>query len=199
MAQSEIKRLTPIVLDYKAAQADGDDRFLRHLRKQMRESILGQGVKNQVIKRSVYIVRLRGSFLIAYQKNFSPVLYIGRGDAPKRLASHLKSWLLHVHKFGSDTTVEVQIILPLRQGRKDFYKYVEGRLLQQHALNNGCIPLFNARREIKYGKDIDYNQTHEKLFRKLIKIGSGNRPWWAIQPTPANPFTTLYHKGTNAN
>ena len=195
MPQASMRHLSPVVLDYDAAKAVGEDKFLRHLRKQMNDAIRDQGVTGAAMKRSVYVVRLKGAFLISYPKKESPTIYIGRGDAQPRLASHLKKWMHHVHNFGSDTTVEVNIILPLRQGRLDYFKYVEGSLLFEHERIYGAIPLFNGRRETTYGEDIGYTAEQKTKLRALIGVGRGKRPWWSLSPTNANPFMGVFLKG----
>ena len=192
-----MKQLDPIILDYNEAKAVGEEKFLRHLRRQMSEAIKEQGHSSEAMKRSVYVVRLKGAFLIAYPAKESPTIYIGRGDAPMRLASHLKKWMMHVHNFGSDTTVEIRVLLPLRQGRVDYFKYVEGAMIAEHEKIYGAIPLFNGRRETAYGYDIGHTVEHKALFRSLIGVGRGNRPWWALTPLNANPFTELFYKGMN--
>ncbi len=172
MPQASMKHLEPIVLDYEAAKAVGEDRFLRHLRKQMGDAIKAQGVTGTAMKRSVYVVRLKGAFLIAYPGKPSPVIYIGRGDAPLRLASHLKRWMRHVHNFGSDTTVEIKIVLPLRQGRLDYFKYVEGTLISEHESIYGAIPLFNARRELSYGDTVSARLGRCMIFGPPAEVGA---------------------------
>src|SRR5580700_3250454 len=95
-----ISWIEPIQLDYSAAQQEVA--ILKALRKQLRDGILSQkAFSERDLDRCVYVVRMTGSVVIAYPWGDSPVLYVGRGQAPKRLATHLKNWLHDAHRFGS--------------------------------------------------------------------------------------------------
>lgn len=168
---------------------------LRQLRCQLRDGYRDQGVTDEQMQRSVYIIRLTGSFVIQYARCNSPVLYIGRGDAPNRLAAHLEKWLTDAFDFGSDTEVEIRMLRPRRRGRSDYYKNVEADLLAMFCTRAGGLPMFNKCRETKFEDHIIYGVSQERRLRQQIGIGSGKRPHWALMPTRANPNYETYHTG----
>lgn len=167
----------------------------RQLQRQMRAGYRDQGVSEEQMERSVYIVRLTGSFVLQYPRCNSPVLYIGRGDAPSRLARHVPNWLVNVFYFGSDTEVEVRMLRPRRRGRADYYKNVEADLLKMFSKRTGSLPMFNKCRETKFEDCIDYGSSQQRRLNQQIGVGSGKRPHWAITPTRANPNYDTYHTG----
>lgn len=189
-----MKALEPIELDFEAAQVAGTEKFVKHLTAQMRTALRAQGFKEAQFPRCVYVIRLKGSFLVAYPRNSSPVLYIGRGVAQQRITAHLKNWLHHVSNFGIKTAIEIRIVHPKRQNRADFFKYVEAQLIADHADRYGALPLFNSKREWSY-EACTFSQDEQKQLSRLIGVGSGNRPWWSIKPEAANDFRDLYLRG----
>ena len=161
----------------------------------MREGIVDQGFDASELRRCVYVVRMAGPVVVAYPWRDSPVLYVGRGDAPKRLASHLKNWLHGAHRFGKDVGVELRICLPRRTARAGFFKNVEADLICWFQQKHGAIPFFNARLETKYAGEVTYLGTQIKDLRRAIGVGSGNRPEWAIRPLRSNRDVGVYYSG----
>jgi hypothetical protein len=196
--ESDLKWFKPIPLDFDAA-SDDDEKFLKSLRRQMRLGLQEQGVSENEIKRCVYIVRMTGSFIIAYHRSNSPVLYIGRGDAKKRIASHFGKWLSDDCDFGNDSHAEIRLVIPRRQKRENYYKNVEADLNLNFKEQNGSLPYFNRRLEKRFSKKVQYTAAQEKLLRRFIGIGSGKRPWWAIRPTCANPSRETYLRGVDSS
>lgn len=145
--------------------------------------------------RVVYVVRMTGEFIIAYEKRNSPVLYIGRGNGSQRLAAHLKNWLHEVRGFGTDVGVEVRVASPRRQKRETYYKNVEADLLQDFAKLHGSLPFFNKQFERTHQGKADHGPANMKAMRSAILIGKGNRPRWALKPTKANKAFATFLKG----
>ncbi len=193
-SEAEISWTDPIQLNFVEALTE-EGRLLRKLRKQLRDALAEQGFAPDDLRRCVYIVRMRGPVLVAYPRGNSPVLYVGRGDAPGRLANHLGRWLHAVHKFGSGVDVELRICVPRRRGRRDFFKCVEGDLIHWFQQRYGSIPFFNSRREQLWEGRVSYFPTSKRELRQALSVGSGNRPQWAIRPLPANPRYEVFHKG----
>jgi hypothetical protein len=191
---AEISWISPIQLDYVAAMAD-EAQLLKILRKQLRDAIASQGFSAVDLARCVYVVRMGGPFIVAYPCADSPVLYVGRGNAPSRLASHLGKWLHAAHKFGSGVGIELRICVPRRRKRADFFKCVEADLIGWFQAKYGAIPFFNSRREPKWEGCVDYNPTSEADLRRALGVGRGNRPQWAIRPLPSNTTHDVYQKG----
>lgn len=147
------------------------------------------------LERSVYIIRMSGSFIVAYPRKPSPVVYIGRGDSVNRLAKHLKRWANEVFTWGSDTSIEIRIVRPKRKGCPDYFKNVEADLLEMFSERFGGLPLINKRYEHQYQGQVDYGPSQLRKLNQAIGIGSGNRHKWAIQPLPSNKHYDTYFKG----
>lgn len=194
-SEAEIAWIDPIHLTYLSDEG----RLLTALRRQLREAIEAQGFAKGDLERCVYIIRVRGTVVVAYPQDDSPVLYVGRGDAPSRLASHLKKWLHTAHKFGSEVGVEIRICIPRRKKRTDFFKNVEADLIRWFYDKYGAIPFFNSRLETHWEGKVEYSTTSERALRQALSVGSGNRPQWAIRPRPANPAYDVFHKGVDWN
>lgn len=47
-------------------------------------------------ERAVYIIRVCRPFAFDYGDRYSPVAYIGKGQAQKRITAHLKIWIPHL-------------------------------------------------------------------------------------------------------
>lgn len=190
---STISWIEPIALDYSESQQEVG--LLKSLRKQLREAIVERGFAASELSRCVYVIRMKGPVVVAYPWGDSPVLYVGRGDAPKRLASHLKNWLHDAHRFGKEVGVELRICLPRRRGRAEFFKNVEADLISWFQAKYGAIPFFNSRLEPKFENAVVYLDTQLKDLRRAIGVGSGNRPEWAIRPLRSNKDVEVYYCG----
>lgn len=147
------------------------------------------------LKRSVYIIRMSGSFIIDYPNGPSPVVYVGRGDSVNRLATHLKKWASEVFTWGSDTTIEIRILRPSRKNRADYFKNVEADLLEMFAVRFGGLPLINSRYEQKYQGLVNYGNSQVTRLNQAIGIGKGKKHKWAIRPLPSNVHYHTYFRG----
>ncbi|THG37785.1 hypothetical protein [Sphingomonas olei] len=147
------------------------------------------------LDRSVYIIRMAGSFIIDYPDGASPVVYIGRGDSVSRLARHLKRWATDVFKWGSDSNLEVRILRPARTGRYDYFANVEADLLRMFYQRYGGLPMMNKRFEDSYAGVVDYGKTQQDKLWASIGIGKGVRYKWAIRPLRSNKHYATYHAG----
>jgi hypothetical protein len=138
---------------------------------------------------------MTGNVVVAYPWGNSPVLYVGRGAAPTRLASHLGNWLHDVHRYGSSVGVELRICVPRKPNSPDFFKKVEADLILNFQTRYGVIPFFNARREKKWEKKTTHLKTHTREMTRALGVGSGRRPQWAIRPLPSHHGYDVFTKG----
>ena len=168
--------------------------MVRDLQRQLKAGYRDQ-FSDEQMRRSVYIIRLTGSFVIGYPRGASPVLYIGRGDAPSRLAKHLAKWLHKAFQFGSDTRIEIRMLRPRRRNAANYFMNVEADLLDWFCERMGALPFFNSRREHQHAGLIDYGPSQERRRWQQIGTGSGKRPHWALTPMRTNPNYATYLKG----
>jgi hypothetical protein len=187
MDKFDITWLHPIRL--KLADEEDRQSLIRRLSIQIEDeaNIIG-------LERSVYIIRMAGSFVIQYPEGPSPVVYIGRGDSVSRLASHLKTWASDVFVWGSDTEIEIRILRPARRNRTEYYKNVEADLLEWFRNRYGILPLINSRYETNWAGAVEYGPSQESRLRQVLGIGRGLRPKWAIQPLNSKKLYQKYLK-----
>ncbi|BCH27295.1 hypothetical protein [Mesorhizobium sp. L-8-3] len=169
--------------------------IVKTLRKQLIAALQEQNYTPADLSRCVYVIRMKGDFVIAYPWQRSPVLYIGRGAAFGRLSSHLRRWLHEVEGFGKDVRIEIRVCRPRRRNFADMFKYVEADLISRFAERYGAIPFFNSRRETSYERYVEYTDSDEALLTAALGIGNGKRPLWAIAPAPANKNYEVFHRG----
>jgi hypothetical protein len=65
-------------------------------------------------KQCVYVVRLKGDVAIAYGKGFSPVIYVGEGNAAGRLHTHA-AWIAELLVAVPNAEVEIRVADCVRQ------------------------------------------------------------------------------------
>jgi hypothetical protein len=169
--------------------------IVKTLRSQLVAALAEQDYGPADLDRCVYVIRMKGDFVIAYPWQRSPVLYIGRGSAFGRLSSHLRNWLHEVEGFGKDVRIEIRVCRPRRRNVQDMFKYVEADLIAGFADRYGCIPFFNSRRETSYEDCVDYTANDLELMRAATGVGKGKRPRWAIAPAPANGNYEVFNRG----
>lgn len=188
MDKIDITWLDPIRLHIR----DGEDQetLIKRLKREISDA-----ASVAKLDRSIYIIRMAGSFVVDYPDGPSPVVYIGRGDSVSRLAKHLKRWAAEVFSWGSDTYIEIRIARPSRRNRADYYKNVEADLLRFFSVRFGGLPLINSRYETEYEACVDYGVSQERDLMQAIGIGRGNRHKWAIRPMPSNPHYDTYFRG----
>lgn len=145
----------------------------------------------------IYIIRLIGDFAVDYPNGFSPVIYIGEGNAYGRLYQHanwLSSLLASIPQMG----LEVRIAEITRRKNKTLYQYIEADLLRWFAEDYGSLPWFNRQRERGKESQYEYEREAELCIRRHLGVGAGNEFLWAIKPTHNNEQYEPYEKGRNA-
>lgn len=172
--------------------------IVKTLRRELVEALATQGYDAVDLKRCVYVIRMKGDFVIAYPRRRSPVLYIGRGSALGRLSSHLRRWLHEIDGFGKDVRIEIRVCRTRRKNVTDMFKFVEADLINWFADKYGVIPFFNSRRETAYQGCVDYTDADAAQMKAALGVGKGKRPLWAIAPAPANKNYDVFHRGWNA-
>jgi hypothetical protein len=191
MAKGDISWLDPIFI---ALDRDTNDEkaLRRQIVRKLKTGLEDQGYSPKGLLKGVYVIRITGSFMIAYDKCDSPVLYIGRGQAFWRVAMHIKRWAKDVRNFGHDCGLEFRFMLPARRNRPDYFKNVEADLIKMFVKKNGDLPFYNKCRERSFEGKIPYSVNQERMFRRNLGVGQGRRFRWAIKPTPGNRDYTTY-------
>lgn len=133
----------------------------------------------------LYIVRLRGDVAVAYGEKFSPVIYIGEGNAKNRLYGH-SGWLARLLLSVPNLEVEIHVAEVKRQNHQNLCEYVEADMIRWFQDEYECLPWFNQQRERSKEGLYEYDVKVEQKLRSLLGVGSGNMFLWAIRPTHNN-------------
>lgn len=142
----------------------------------------------------VYVVRLKGDVAIAYGDDFSPAIYIGEGNAAKRLYSHA-NWIAELLLAVPNATIEVRIADCVRQNDTRLCQCVEADLIALFVKKYKCLPWFNQIREMKHLGKRTYEDDVITEFTQRIGRVQGSRYLWAIRPTDNNNQYSSYTKG----
>ena len=142
----------------------------------------------------VYVIRLMGEFAVDYPGGFSPVIYIGEGQAYSRLYNHTY-WLASLMSAVPQLGVEVHIAQIARRNHDTLYQYVEADLIRWFAEDYKSLPWFNQQRERTKEQQYEYEPAASRLLRRHLGVGSGSAFLWAIKPTHNNDQHEPYAKG----
>jgi hypothetical protein len=143
----------------------------------------------------VYVVRLKGSVAVAYGEDFSPVIYIGEGNAATRLYNHA-NWIAELLVAVPNAEIEVRVADCVRSNDGNLCQYVEADLIENFIENYKCLPWFNRQRETSCAGWRTYDEAVLKEFRQRIGKVQGSRYLWAIRPTDNNKQFGHYNSGS---
>lgn len=145
----------------------------------------------------VYVVRLKGDVAIAYGGEFSPVIYVGEGNAATRLYSHAR-WIAELLVAVPNAEIEVRVADCVRTNDTNLCQYVEADLIDSFIEKYKCLPWFNRQREKKYVGKRRYDDAVLTEFNQRIGKVQGSRYLWAIRPTSNNeqyePYATGWYE-----
>jgi hypothetical protein len=145
-------------------------------------------------KQCVYVVRLKGDVAIAYGNEFSPVIYIGEGNAALRLRSHAR-WISELLVAVPNAEIEVRVADCVRTNDTNLCQYVEADLIAAFIQKYECLPWFNQQREKKCVGKREYSAEVKTEFTQRIGKVQGSRYLWAIRPTDNNEQHPSYATG----
>ncbi len=122
----------------------------------------------------VYVVRLRGGVAIAYGEEFSPVIYIGEGNAAGRLYGHAE-WIAQLLIAVPNVEIDVRVADCVRVNDTKLCQYVEADLIESFAERYECLPWFNRQRERKFAGKREYDKAVRLEFNQRIgKVQGSN-------------------------
>lgn len=142
----------------------------------------------------VYVVRLKGDVAIDYHNDFSPVIYIGEGNAATRLHNHA-NWIAELLVAVPNAQIEVRVADCVRKNDTKLCQYVEADLISLFIEKHNCLPWFNRQRESKHENKRSYTNDVSHEFGKKIGKVQGSNYIWAIRPTHNNTQSEPYTAG----
>ena len=142
----------------------------------------------------VYVVRLKGDVAVAYGEDFSPVIYIGEGNAASRLRGHAE-WIAELLIAVPNAEIEVRVADCVRTNDTDLCQCVEADLIEAFVSKYKRLPWFNRQRERKYlGQRVYEPEVWLEFTQRIGKV-QGSRYRWAIRPTSNNNQYESYSTG----
>lgn len=160
----------------------------------MRRVIAANWTNQRRPKQCVYIVRLAGEIAINYLRGYSPVIYVGEGNAFWRTHQHA-AWLAPLACSIAGIGIDIHVAAIARKNKGDLYKHVEADFLRFFSNEYGTTPWFNRQHEPSREGRYGYSSEAAKEITQRLSIGKGHKYRWAIQPTPNNPQHEAYAKG----
>lgn len=148
-------------------------------------------------KQCVYVIRLTGEVAVDYKGRFSPVIYVGKGNAYSRLYKHT-NWLASLVSSIPQTAIAIHIAEVARRGHSTLYENIEADMLRWFAEDYKSVPWFNRRRESSKESRYEYTTDAQRTLRSHLGVGGGNSFLWAIRPTHNNDQHEPYDKGSRA-
>lgn len=142
----------------------------------------------------VYVVRLKGDVAIAYGDDFSPVIYIGEGNAASRLHGHAE-WIAELLVAVPNAEIEVRVADCVRTSDSSLCQCVEADLIAAFVEKYDRLPWFNRQREKKHLAQRTYSTEVWSEFNQRIGKVQGSRYIWAIRPTSNNSQYEPYSTG----
>jgi len=142
----------------------------------------------------VYVIRLKGDVAIDYRDDFSPVIYIGEGNAAARLHSHA-NWIAELLVAVPNAEIEVRVADCVRKNDANLCQYIEADLIAMFFNKYRCLPWFNKQRETKHEGKRTYTDDVLKDFGARIGKVQGSNYIWAIRPTHNNKQSKAYYAG----
>jgi len=162
-----------------------------------RDRIRSQWPAQKRPTQSVYCICLTGTVAVAYPNTFSPVIYIGEGNAYTRLNQHVQ-WLVPLLMSIPQLGIEIRLLESVRRNNRILYRHIEADLINWFSNEYGALPWFNRQQESGKVGAYEYERDARTLLNAMIGVGAGRRYLWAIQPTKNSPTFDPYSKGISA-
>ena len=133
--------------------------------------------------RAVYVIRVCRPFSFSYGNRHSPVAYIGKGQAQKRITAHLKSWIPELARKIPDLKIRIYYCEPRARYHGPVDKGVEADLIEKFEERYGSLPLRNRKHESD-----EYERTYAQSELHVLHPGKGTGYHWALSPLPSSHF-----------
>jgi hypothetical protein len=134
--------------------------------------------------RAVYVFRISRPFAFLYENGlYSPVAYIGKGQAQQRIAAHVKTWVPQLSRKIPDLKIQIYFCEPRapRVGRN--CEGVEADLIQEFVAVYGKRPLRN--RNTPSDK---HDRSYDAHDLRVLHAMKGGGYHWGLTPLPSSHF-----------
>jgi hypothetical protein len=162
-------------VDFVASEVSGWVQFRKAVNIDEHPGLLSQ--------RAVYVIRIREPFAFDYEDAFSPVAYIGKGQAQQRITSHLKSWIPQLSKRIPGLKIRIYYCEPKVRRLGKICEGVEADLIERFVTRYGRRPLRNRNTPTHPG-----SRTYTQSELHVLHPGKGRRYHWALRPLPSCHF-----------
>lgn len=135
-------------------------------------------------EKAVYVIRSVRPFAFIYDKGRSPVVYIGKGDAPTRIRSHLGGWMRELSRTIPGLEMEIWVCTPRVRKSGPICEDVEADLIDRFIKSFGERPLNNIQKPRRHGKHT-YPYPEQLT---VLRCGKGPGFYWALRPMKSSLF-----------
>lgn len=187
--RSELTLHSPVTVDFGFSGLEP-----KYAQAIMRDILRDSWPEQRRWKQSVYSIRLVGEVAVHYPRSFSPVVYIGEGNAFGRIYNHV-NWIVPLLLSVPQLSIQVRVLEVARRNNAKLYSYLEADLLRAFSDRYGALPWFNRQWERGREGVHTYEPAARKVIESMIEVGSGSKYVWAIRPTHNNDQHEPYHKG----
>ena len=170
---------------------------LKYVQSVMRDKVRDGWPEQRRPDQSVYVIRLFGEVAVTYPMEFSPVIYVGEGNAYDRLYNHIANWIAPLLSSVPQLSLEIRIAEVARRNHETLYQHIEADLLRWFSERHGALPWFNRQWEPSKEGHYEYDADVTTELKKMIGIGAGTTYLWTIQPTHNNDHYESYATGNS--
>jgi len=136
------------------------------------------------VNKGVYVITLADNFCIKYERGYSQVVYIGKGQIRDKIKNYPKHWFLQFAKSKQEFRFNIWITEIKRQGSPNAFMDVEADLFEIFQKEHGGLPIQNSKGGNYHKKDHLYNSD----WKTPLKVDPSINIGWCIKPMPDNEW-----------
>jgi hypothetical protein len=152
--------------------------------------VQAEGISEEQLARSVYVIRLNGYFCINYPGGQSPTVYVGEGNFRQRMSEH-KKWARDLIELVGKSTFEICIATLSIKNNTGSHQDCEAALLQLFKEKYETAPLWNKQLEKRRFNHHEYNKND---MAAALGKRRGAKYRWSVVPMPASGFQKNFLK-----
>jgi len=134
--------------------------------------------------KGVYVVTLADNICIKYERGYSHVVYIGKGQIRDKIKNHIKHWFTQFTQSLHDINFQIWLTEIKVPGAPNAFKDVEADLLEIFEKEYGGLPIQNSKGGNYHKKDHNYNAE----WKQPLKVDPSIKKGWCIAPMPDNEW-----------
>ena len=139
------------------------------------------------VHKGVYVVTLADNICIQYERGYSQVVYIGKGQIRDKIKNHIKHWFTQITKSMQDIKFRIWMTEIKVRGSPNAFKDVEADLIEVFEKEYGDLPIQNSKGGNYHKKDHHYNAE----WKLPLKVDPSINYGWCIVPMVDNEWFSV--------